>query len=89
MATESKACGCHQRIEKRTFVNLKAVLGAGGRQLADIIDLTYSHTDPEAQFAKFMAATAEFFPVTPYSNWPASRRPRGHASVRSPRWAKE
>ena len=34
---------------RRAFANLKAVLGAAGCTLQDVVDVTTFHTDPEAQ----------------------------------------
>ncbi|PJO49899.1 RidA family protein [Brucella pituitosa] len=56
---------------RRAFANLEAVLAAGGCGVADIIDVTSFHTDPEAQFADFMAVKNEVFPAAPYPNWTA------------------
>ena len=53
------------------FANLKATLAAGGCTLADIVDLTSFHTDPEQQFATVMKVKAEMFPQPPYPNWTA------------------
>ena len=53
------------------FANLKAVLAAADCSMADIIDVTSYHTDPEAQFADVMAVKAEVFPCAPYPNWTA------------------
>ena len=55
----------------RAFANLEAVLSAAGCGLADIIDVTSFHTDPEAQFAAFMAEKQRVFPTAPYPNWTA------------------
>lgn len=53
------------------FANLKATLEAGGCGLADIVDVTTFHTDPENQFATVLAMKDEMFPVAPYPNWTA------------------
>ena len=53
------------------FENLRDVLAAAGCGLADIVDVTTFHTDPEAQFADIMAVKAEVFPAAPYPNWTA------------------
>ncbi len=53
------------------FVNLKATLAAAGATLADLVDVTSFHTDPENQFATIMAIKQEMFPVAPYPNWTA------------------
>lgn len=55
----------------RAFDNLQAVLAAAGCTLADIVDVTTFHTDPEAQFADVMAVKAQVFPAAPYPNWTA------------------
>jgi enamine deaminase RidA (YjgF/YER057c/UK114 family) len=53
------------------FANLKATLAAVGCTLADLIDVTSFHTDPENQFATIMAVKQEIFPAAPYPNWTA------------------
>ncbi|MFC0280799.1 RidA family protein [Falsigemmobacter intermedius] len=53
------------------FENLRAVLTAAGSSMADIVDVTTFHTDPEAQFGDIMAVKAEVFPQAPYPNWTA------------------
>lgn len=53
------------------FDNLKATLAAAGCTLADLVDVTSFHTDPEAQFATVMKVKAENFPAAPYPNWTA------------------
>ncbi|MGN0932841.1 RidA family protein [Falsigemmobacter intermedius] len=53
------------------FENLRAVLTAAGCSMADIVDVTTFHTDPEAQFGEIMAVKAEVFPQAPYPNWTA------------------
>lgn len=53
------------------FENLRAVLTAAGCSMADIVDVTTFHTDPEAQFGDIMAVKAEVFPQAPYPNWTA------------------
>lgn len=55
----------------RAFDNLQSVLSAAGCTLADIVDVTTFHTDPEAQFADVMAIKAQVFPAAPYPNWTA------------------
>lgn len=55
----------------RAFDNLKAVLGAAGCTMADIVDITTFHTDPEAQFEDFMAVKSAVFDQAPYPNWTA------------------
>ncbi len=56
---------------RRAFANLQATLAAAGCSLADIVDLTTFHTDPEAQFDTIMQVKAEVFPAAPYPNWTA------------------
>lgn len=56
---------------KLAFRNLEAVLAAAGCTLADIVDVTTFHTDPEAQFGILMEVKAEIFPRAPYPNWTA------------------
>jgi enamine deaminase RidA (YjgF/YER057c/UK114 family) len=53
------------------FENLKATLAAAGASLADLVDVTSFHTDPENQFATIMAVKQEMFPSAPYPNWTA------------------
>jgi enamine deaminase RidA (YjgF/YER057c/UK114 family) len=53
------------------FENLKAVLAAAGCTLADIVDVTTFHTDPENQFGTVMTVKSEVFPEAPYPNWTA------------------
>lgn len=53
------------------FENLKEVLTAAGCTLADIVDVTTLHTDPEHQFSDIMAVKAAVFPQAPYPNWTA------------------
>lgn len=53
------------------FQNLKATLNAAGCTLADIVDVTTFHTDPESQFETIMKVKAEVFTEKPYPNWTA------------------
>ena len=53
------------------FGNLRAVLDASGCTMADIVDVTTFHTDPEAQFEAVMAVRGEVFDAPPYPNWTA------------------
>lgn len=53
------------------FANLMATLEAGGCGLADIVDVTTFHTDPQSQFATVLAVKDEVFPQAPYPNWTA------------------
>lgn len=61
----------YERQAERAFANLKAVLAAAGCNLADIVDVTTFHTDPEAQFETFMRVKNRHFPAPPYPNWTA------------------
>ena len=56
---------------RRAFDNLAAVLAAADCTVADIIDVTTFHTDPEAQFAAIMSIKEEVFAMKPYPNWTA------------------
>ena len=50
------------------FANLEGTLSAAGCTLADIIDLTTFHTDPEKQFGVYRTVKSEKFPKAPYPN---------------------
>ena len=50
------------------FTNLEATLAAGGCTLADIVDVTTFHTDPEKQFGVYRTVKREKFPKAPYPN---------------------
>ena len=56
---------------RRAFANLEATLSAAGCSLADLVDVTSFHTDPENQFGTIMKVKAEVFPAAPYPNWTA------------------
>jgi enamine deaminase RidA (YjgF/YER057c/UK114 family) len=56
---------------ERAFHNLGSVLEAAGCSLADIVDVTTFHTDPESQFETMMAVKNRVFPQPPYPNWTA------------------
>lgn len=56
---------------RQAFDNLKATLAAAGCSLADIVDVTTFHTNPEVQFETVMKVKAENFPHAPYPNWTA------------------
>jgi enamine deaminase RidA (YjgF/YER057c/UK114 family) len=56
---------------ERAFGNLKAVLAAAGCGLADIVDVTTFHTDPENQFDTIMQVKGRHFARAPYPNWTA------------------
>ncbi|WP_102796241.1 RidA family protein [Bowmanella denitrificans] len=60
-----------KRQVELAFENLQAVLAAAGCTLADIVDVTSFHTDPENQFATIMAVKAQIFNQRPYPNWTA------------------
>lgn len=53
------------------FDNLKSVLAAAGCTLADVVDVTTFHTDPEAQVETVMKVRAEAIGDPPYPNWTA------------------
>lgn len=53
------------------FANLKSVLSAAGCSLADIVDVTTFHTDPENQFETVMTVKGRHFSAAPYPNWTA------------------
>ena len=50
------------------FENLKAVLAAAGCTLADVVDVTTFHTDPESQFDRFLAVRNRYLGEPPYPN---------------------
>lgn len=56
---------------RRAFVNLRAVLAAGGCTLDDVVDVTTFHTDPVSQVETVMAVRAEEIGGPPYPNWTA------------------
>lgn len=56
---------------RQAFHNLQATLSAAGCTLADLVDVTTFHTNPEVQFPAVMKVKAEFFPKAPYPNWTA------------------
>ena len=56
---------------RRAFANLEATLAAAGCTLADLVDVTTFHTDPESQFGAIMQVKAEVFPAPAYPNWTA------------------
>ena len=56
---------------ERAFDNLKDVLTAAGCGLADIVDVTTFHTDPEHQFETIMKVKGRHFGSAPYPNWTA------------------
>ncbi|KAB0681377.1 RidA family protein [Aureimonas leprariae] len=56
---------------QRAFDNLKAVLKAAGCTLADVVDVTTFHTDPERQIETVMAVRSAVIGEPPYPNWTA------------------
>ena len=56
---------------RRAFANLKAVLAAAGCSLADVVDVTTFHTDPEKQLDAVMAVRSAEIGEPPYPNWTA------------------
>ncbi|TCS10121.1 RidA family protein [Caulobacter sp. BK020] len=56
---------------RRAFANLRAVLAAAGCDLADVVDVTTFHTDPETQIDTVLAVRAEEIGDPPYPNWTA------------------
>ena len=60
-----------KRQVELAFENLVATLTAAGCSLADIVDVTTFHTDPDQQFDTVMAVKAQVFPQAPYPNWTA------------------
>lgn len=53
------------------YRNLNGVLEAAGCTLADVIDVTTFHTQPETQFETIMAVRREVIGEPPYPNWTA------------------
>lgn len=53
------------------FCNLLAVLEAARCSIADIIDVTTFHTDPQQQFETIMTVRGELIGDPPYPNWTA------------------
>jgi enamine deaminase RidA (YjgF/YER057c/UK114 family) len=56
---------------ERAFENLAATLAAAGCGLADVLDVTTFHTDPQAQFETVLKVKDRVFPAPPYPNWTA------------------
>lgn len=56
---------------QRAFDNLAAVLKAAGCTMADIIDVTTFHTDPENQFDIIKPIRLKMIGDAPYPNWTA------------------
>jgi len=53
------------------FRRLESVLAAAGCTMADVVDVTTFHTDPERQFEAVMAARDAAIGDAPYPNWTA------------------
>lgn len=53
------------------FDNLTRVLTAAGCTLADIVDVTTFHTDPQKQFETVLAIKDKVFAAPPYPSWTA------------------
>jgi enamine deaminase RidA (YjgF/YER057c/UK114 family) len=53
------------------FERLRNVLEVAGCSFDDIVDVTSFHTDPERQFATFLAVKNEIFQAPPYPSWTA------------------
>jgi enamine deaminase RidA (YjgF/YER057c/UK114 family) len=60
-----------ERQVEQAFANLRSVLAAAGCGLADIVDVTTFHTDPEKQFEAIMKVKGRMFSAPPYPNWTA------------------
>lgn len=56
---------------RRAFANLRSVLAAAGCTLADVVDVTTFHTDPEAQFETVMKVRSDEIGDPPFPNWTA------------------
>lgn len=56
---------------RRAFVNLTNILAAAGCTIADVIDVTTFHTDPERQFETIMRIRDQEIGEPPYPNWTA------------------
>ena len=54
---------------RRAFAHLEATLAAAGCTLADIVDFTTFHTDPDKQTGVIKAVKNEKFPQAPFPNW--------------------
>ncbi|WKA27252.1 RidA family protein [Bradyrhizobium roseum] len=57
-----------ERQVELAFENLKAVLEAAGCTLADVVDVTTFHTDPEAQLETFLKVRDNHLGEPPYPN---------------------
>jgi enamine deaminase RidA (YjgF/YER057c/UK114 family) len=58
----------YARQVELAFENLKAVLAAAGCTLADVVDVTTFHTDPEAQLETFLGVRDRYLGEPPYPN---------------------
>ncbi len=58
----------YARQVELAFENLKAVLAAAGCTLADVVDVTTFHTDPEAQLETFLGVRDKYLGEPPYPN---------------------
>lgn len=56
---------------QRAFDHLTETLAEAGAGLADIVDLTTYHTNPEVQFPTVLTVKDAIFTSTPYPNWTA------------------
>ena len=56
---------------RRAYANLRAVLEVAGCTMADIVDVTTFHTDPEAQLETVFAVRTAEIGDPPYPNWTA------------------
>jgi len=57
-----------ERQVELAFENLKAVLKAAGCTLADVVDVTMFHTDPEAQLETVLKVRDRYLGEPPYPN---------------------
>lgn len=60
-----------ERQVQLAFDNLAAVLEAAGCTLADVVDVTTYHTDPDAQFETVRAVRERVIGEPPYPTWTA------------------
>ena len=60
-----------ERQVQLAFGNLLAVLQAAGCTLADVVDVTTFHTDPQVQLETVMAVRKAAIGEPPYPNWTA------------------
>ena len=57
-----------ERQVELAFANLEAVLKAAGCTLADVVDVTTFHTDPEAQLDRVLKVRDTYLGDPPYPN---------------------